>query len=172
MRDSKFHCAYYMCVAVITATAYGHILLFVGGSHPYNSWYPFESKNPESINFYLTGLYEAFNLCFLALVNGGTDVFLIYLIGMVYYQTRLLGFRLTQLGWANAPNSHEQDFNELIECVRLRREIDEFVPISINSSNHRQLNDFSIHLDTSSNTIDCSIRLFSCKSFNRLFFSQ
>lgn len=140
MRESKFNCAYYMCIAMITASANGHVALFVGGRHPYNSWYPFESKNRDNINFYLTGLYEAFNLWFLALVNGGTDVFLIYLIGMVFYQTRLLGSRLTQLGWANARNSHEQhikDFNQLIECVRLRREIDEFVPISINSSTHR-----------------------------------
>lgn len=139
MRATKFHCAYYMTVALITATTYGHISLFVGVNHPYNSWYPFESRNPESINFYVTGLYEAFNLWSLALVNGGTDVFLIFLIGMVYYQTRLLGYRLTQLGWANAKHPHEQhinDFNQLIECVRLRREIDEFVSILITCSKH------------------------------------
>lgn len=131
MNEAKIHCAYYICIAVPVAISYGIVLTFAGGlKHSYSVWYPFETKNTDQINFYLTASYEVVCLWALAIWNGLTDIFLFLLIGMMYYQTRLLGYRLTQLGWAKAKYSDKEqneNFEQLLDCVRLRREINEFV---------------------------------------------
>lgn len=131
MKEATIHGAYYLCVAVPVGTAYGLVSVFVGErEHPFNSWYPFESKNTDDIIFFVTGSYEIICLIGLAVWHGATDVFLFLLIGMMYYQTRLLGYRLTQLGWAKTKYTAEEqnnNFKQLLECVRLRREINESV---------------------------------------------
>lgn len=125
MGRAKFHGVYYLSVGIPVAIVYA-MVLFVLGKHIYNAWYPIDASPSNSFNFYATIAHEILSSVVVGMMNVSTDVFLFLFMGMIEYQIRLLGHRLMQLGWTDGVEG-ENHYRKLVECVRLRQEINGFV---------------------------------------------
>lgn len=166
MKETKIHCASFFIFAVTVALLFSMLpLLQPQPSHPYSSWYPFEVNHSGDIKFYSTAVYEAFCSFTAALLNVSTDVFIYALIGIVYYQIQLLGFRLSQIGWDQSKYcdyERRHYFKRVIECIFLHREINRFV---------RTINPFPSHTNRSLSNrfVEDYHRLFNSIIFVQIF---
>lgn len=100
---------------------------------PYPSWYPFKLDDINA-RFYTAYAYEVISLIQGASFNASIDILILTLIGNINYQIRLLGMRLSNIGWSKNTEYHEDDkielnreyYAKIVECVKLRNEINRY----------------------------------------------
>lgn len=122
MAEIKFHCALIWCFSFCVAILFT-VLPILQAAHPYSSWYPFVVPDGPNMRTYGTLIYECVCVQTAEIQNISSDVFIYSLMGFVYYQIRLLGTRLEQIGWDIRPGPGLGHFKRIVECIELHQEI-------------------------------------------------
>lgn len=131
INHTQLLCRLIVCFASIVVALMEASPFMDSGNHctlVFSSWYPFEVNHCD-YRYYIAFAYQNIFGCQVLLINGAIDVMLFAIFAIINYQIKLLGHRLSILGYPNQLGKGEKitkdswPRNEMIRCYLMHLEI-------------------------------------------------